>query len=565
MIESPTQFILNRHSALNAERAIWDTFWQTLGNYFSPRKADITSIEFSPDSQRFDELYDISGISACEVAGNGQMWGITQPNDKWFRLSPPVPLRHIPAVVAWHAECTEILLEEFLDPAAQFYNQMHEVYLDRSCFGTAVLYGEEGDENNLWFKAFNVGTWSIAENPRGVVDCLFRENPMTLRQMVARFGLDDVAKAHRENFIKGITGEDPKALDRQVPIVHAVYPREDQARKAGSADVLDMAYRDAYVDKKESHMIRESGFPEFPYSVTRWAKWQGNKYGYSPAWKALPEIRQLSELQKNLDYLADLLVNPRILYPSNSALDVDLAPGGGTAFDENNPNAVPREWATVGDYRLGMERAQYRKDNINQAFHVDLFQLFANLDQKNMTATEVIERSAEKLNQFGPIFHRLTTELLDPVITRSFALLLRMGKMPPIPQEMIIVGPDGSPGIGSPRPVYMSKIALALDALESGGFMKLQELMLNFNEIRPEIWDNVDFDAVVRDSSYTFGLPNDWLVPVEVRDEGRRLRAEAQARAEALQEAEMAANAAGRVGRVPPENLDNLVNRLQSN
>ncbi len=42
-----------------------------------------------------------------------------------------------------------------------------------------------------------------------------------------------------------------------------------------------------------------------------------------------------------------------------------------------------------------------------------------------MTATEVVQRNEEKMRLLGPVLGRLQSELLRPMIDRTFAILLR--------------------------------------------------------------------------------------------------------------------------------------------
>src|SRR4030095_14125404 len=122
---------------------------------------------------------------------------------------------------------------------------------------------------------------------------------------------------------------------------------------------------------------------------------------------------------------------------------VDFRASGVTYYDAANPNAIPREWATGGRYEMGKDRAIEKQKAINQAFHVDLFQMFANLDRPQMTAREVAERSGEKLIQFSPTFARLTTELFTPVLRRVWSILTRAGRMPAPPKQLMQQGPEG--------------------------------------------------------------------------------------------------------------------------
>ena len=53
-----------------------------------------------------------------------------------------------------------------------------------------------------------------------------------------------------------------------------------------------------------------------------------------------------------------------------------------------------------------------------------------------MTATEIVERHEEKLLMIGPVIERLHNELLEPLIDRTFAYLVKANALPPAPPEL---------------------------------------------------------------------------------------------------------------------------------
>ena len=55
-------------------------------------------------------------------------------------------------------------------------------------------------------------------------------------------------------------------------------------------------------------------------------------------------------------------------------------------------------------------------------FHIDQLVVTEN---RNMTATEVLQRQEEKMRILGPVLGRLQSELLSPLITRVFNIMLR--------------------------------------------------------------------------------------------------------------------------------------------
>jgi hypothetical protein len=229
-----------------------------------------------------------------------------------------------------------------------------------------------------------------------------------------------------------------------------------------------------------------------------------------------------------------------------------------TVFDPNNPNAVPREWGMQGRYDMGIDRANHRREAINKSFHVDLFQMFNTIDQKNMTAREVAERASEKLYMFNPTYSRMTSELFNPLLKRIFAVLLRAGHLPQPPMALVQEGPDGF-SLPDPEMEYNSRIALAIRQLENSSIMQTMDMYLPLTEIRPEIWDNLDADTAFRDSAKNSGMPTRWVRDMQEMEAIREQRAQQQQQAEAVQQAEQLGKAARNASGADPEKLNELL------
>jgi hypothetical protein len=69
------------------------------------------------------------------------------------------------------------------------------------------------------------------------------------------------------------------------------------------------------------------------------------------------------------------------------------------------------------------------------------------------------------------------------------------------------------------------------------------------------VFDNFDTDAAVRADFLSNGGDADILVPEGQRDETRRARAQAQQQMEEMQQAQMAADAAGKLGGIKPDSM----------
>jgi hypothetical protein len=65
---------------------------------------------------------------------------------------------------------------------------------------------------------------------------------------------------------------------------------------------------------------------------------------------------------------------------------------------------------------------EQRRGAIRDAFYVNQLMMQSG---PQMTATEVVQRNEEKMRLLGPVLGRLQSELLRPLIDRTFAILLR--------------------------------------------------------------------------------------------------------------------------------------------
>jgi hypothetical protein len=528
--------LLARHNALKAERSTWDTLWQQIADYVMPRKSQVTTKKTEGIEGFTDDIYDMTVIRANMTLAAGQLNYVTPATDRWFAFEAPEELKAQGGDEAgrWYQACTEIAFRELA--RSNFYLEIHELFLDRGAFGTSIIFAEEGKRVTLNFQNWEVGTYSIAEDDEGVVDTVFREFELTCRQAVQKFGIENVgeqcAKCYEDK--KGV------GLDRKFTFVHAVFPRADSDRMPGKQDGPNKAIASVYISVADKCCVRVGGYDEAPAAVSRFLKWGKTPYGYSPSIEALPTVKQVNFIEKQMDALAELAAFPRILIPDGLEGDVDLRSGGVTVFDPNNPNGVPKEWATQGRYDVGLQRVEAKQRQIEEAFHVTLFKMFAERE-KQMTAREVIERVQEKLVQFSPTFARMTTELLNPLLERVFGILFRAGKFPDPPEAVFVATPDGV-SLPLPQVSYTSKIALAIKALENQSFLQFVEVVAPLVQVDPTVMDAINTDKAMKGLARNLSLPIDWM---RTDEEIAAIRQQRQEAAEAQAGAEQAKLVAG--------------------
>lgn len=429
--------ICRRYDALKGARGTWEEHWQSVAEYIFPRRADFNATRTEGD-KRMTKVYDSTGIQALELLAAGLHGMASNPASRWFSLKTGnSELDEADAVREWLANVEDQIFAKMHSPGSSITTHLHELYLDFAGFGTALMFIGVGKKDNLLFQTRFLGECVIDENAEGEVDTVIRCFSMTVRQVMQKWGdkaSEDVKKKHADG-----------KVDDKVELLHCVYPRDDRDSQKETPD--NMPWASIYLEKKEKHELQNGGFEEFPYAVPRWYKVAGEKYGRSPAMTSLPDVKMLQEMMKTTIKAAQKIVDPPLMVPDDGMVGPVRTVPGGLNFYRGEREIVPL--VTGGNIPISLEMMQDLRNRILSTFFVDQLQMTGDAD---MTATEVIQRTEERMRLLGPILGRMEAELLGPIISRVFGILLRQGQLPDQPQEL-----DGVEW----RVEYVSPIALA--------------------------------------------------------------------------------------------------------
>lgn len=540
--------IKQRYDTLVGLRANSEDRWRRIAKYVMPQR-DKTNGE--------PALFDATAIRANQTLANGQLAWMSPIESPWFDFSPSSKEKDDQAKL-WLAECTEKARHALA--TSNFYTAGHEFYLDRSAFGIGCIYVETARDGGISAQCWSPGTYVIDEDADGNVDTLYREFKLTARQAAQKFGEDKLSNPMRDAL-----KDEAKKHDKRT-FVHAIYRREKT--DTTKADGENMPWASVYIETETLHLVRESGYEEQPFMVSRFLKWGSDEfhgennsamYGWTPCFGAMADIRSLQHLERCGDAYAEKRAFPPVLAPDELEGEIDPNAHGVTYFsaDMASRGAMPREWMTQGEYNAAFQRAEVKREAIRQAFFVPLFEMFAQIT-KQMTAREVAERSQEKLIQFSPTFARLVTELFNPLLERVFGLLLRGGKLgdlASIPQSLMRRLDKDNVEIPTPQITYSSRIALALKALPTIGYTRAIERITAVAQIAPEVVDNYNFDKAERATALSDGIAADFMRKESEVKEMREARAEAQAQAQQMQMLEQQAAAVGKLGGIKDDSM----------
>ena len=156
--------------------------------------------------------------------------------------------------------------------------------------------------------------------------------------------------------------------------------------------------------------------------------------------------------------------------------------------------------------------------------------------RRQITAREIDERHEEKLLMLGPVLERLHSELLDPLIDRTFNIMMRNNLMPEPPKEL-----DGI----DLKVEYISVMAQAQRAIGTGAIERLAGFVGNLAAAKPEVLDKLDADQSIDEYAEMLGVPPKIVVSDDQVAKIRAQRAEMQKQQMMMDQAQSSVQMAG--------------------
>lgn len=512
--------------ALKTERSSFENHWRDLGDYILPRRLRFFVSDRNKGDRRTQRIIDSTASFAARTLQSGLHSGITSPARPWFRLTTPDPdLAEYGPVKEWLHLLMQNMATVFLQ--SNLYNALPLIYGDTGVFGTSAMAVMDDTGDLMRCYPFPIGSYALGVSRRQVVDTCVREYQLTVRQLVAEFGIGNVSSNARTMYDKG-------DYEQAVDVCWIVLPNENADPSKLAAKYLPFTSCWFETGSDEGKFLRESGFHEFPVLAPRWSVTAEDYYGTDcPGMTCLGDVRALQVMQKKKAQAIEKMINPPVQGPpSLRNQKVSLLPGDITYLDAASQQQGLR---SVYDVRLSIAEVvsdiQDTRYLINNAFFVPLFLMLASSDaqQTQRTAREIDERHEEKLLMLGPVLERMNDELLDPLIDRVFGMMTRTGLIPPPPPEL-----EGQ----NLRVEYISLMAQAQKLVGVAGVDRFLASTVPLVQAYPEVRHKIRAMQVVDDYADMLGVNPKLVVPTDEAE--ANYNAERQAAASQMQAQQMA-------------------------
>ena len=262
--------------------------------------------------------------------------------------------------------------------------------------------------------------------------------------------------------------------------------------------------------------------------------------------KALADLKMLNLVMKTTIRGAQKVIDPPLLMPDDGVLMPFKTTPGAINFYRaglgTDKMITPLETGSKIDF--GIQFVESIRMKIREAFFIDQLQLNTG---PQMTATEVAQRTEEKLRLLGPILGRQQFELLRPMVGRLFNIMMRKKMLGMIPEVLA----DRELQVQ-----YSSQIAKAQKTSEADSFVRVMNILAPLSQLQPEIIDNLNGDQALRFLSKAYGLPEQMLRPMEdvigTREARQAQQAQAQQMQQMMAQASMAKDGASALQNMSP-------------
>jgi hypothetical protein len=506
MAQTPRERLEGRMAALKSERSSWLTHWTELARYLLPRKSIFLGRTPTNRGARTNtSIINGTPTFAVRTTVSGMNSGLTNPTSRWFRINTANKEASEQEGVRLWLDQVEDRLYEVL-AAGGAYDALNSCYEDDLVFGTAAMWHDENRETVCRYEALTVGEFMLAADESGSAKIGYREFELTTSQMVERFGLGQVSQQVKESY-------DKSNMEQRWVVNHALEPMS--RRVEGIPGAGRMPYVSAYWDPGEKRkegreaFLRVAGYEECPLHALRWYARSGEPYGYSPGMDVLGDAKQLQAKEAEKARITMKIARGPTQGPAGSKL-LDISPEAHNEVPSGVDNSIrPIFVIPPQAIQLVMQDIATIEDRIKRGLYADLFMAFVErTGQATQTRIADAERVEEKLQVLGPMLLRANRELFDPLIERTFNILMRAslplwraGQPAPLP------APPEALANADLDVEYVGKLqqALQLTNVEAinGVIGPVGQLMA----LHPPIGDKIDWDQVVDELAAAYNPP----------------------------------------------------------
>lgn len=401
-----------------AAKGDWDN-WRPLYDEayaFAIPDRDPWPMDITQGVRKNIQVYDITAVNSTRRLVSRLHSSLTPPGEQWFGLEAGDAIKDPSAkkqLNAYLQAFTEIIFEVLND--SNFDLVINELYQDL-VIGTGAMMIMESSEKKrpIKFKAVALNVIYPEGDAYDEINTVWRDFNNIYGRDVERLW----PKAQLTQSMRMRLENDPMAKFQLVEGV-VFYPEEDDYRVV----VMEQGTQEYIVDVRSKSS---------PWVVARWSKASNEVGGRGPVIEALPTIRSLNALTEEIMRNVALSTSPPWMAASDGVFNpylFQIAPNKMIPISRQSMGDLPLQRLDVaGDVNMGNLEVNDLRQQIKDALYDNPVRPVTSPEQ---TATEVMIRQQQFMEEISPAFGRLSVELLPRIINRVIFIMQRKGYLPP--------------------------------------------------------------------------------------------------------------------------------------
>lgn len=503
MAETREKQLCDELAALKAQRVNFNTTWDRIARVVLPTATSGFTSTLAQGQNLNRDIYDSTAQMALPRFAAAIDTLVTPQTSKWHQLAPKsARLRRDTGVTTFLSDLNDLLFKVRYSPRANFASRANENYMSLGAFGTGITYVHDAMPG-IRYRSMNLAETWIDTDADGTVNRLFNQREYKLHQLVDH-------PIWGPKIPESLKGDYEKNRQKPIKVCKAVYPRQSYDPKGKSR--MDMPFASCTfvvsAPGDDPVILEEGGYRKFPFGVSRYMTAPNEVYARGPAHDALADILTLQAMARTTLRYGELVTDPVWLAADEDAIDPFSARSGAINYGYLGPDGTPRVQALRpdGDPRFGLEIMDQRRQAVNGAFLVTLFQVLVENTSDRKTATEVMELVREKGALLGPVGGRLRTEYLGPMIERELDILFAAGVIKPEDVPRALLDEDGDIDIE-----YDSPLTRAMRAEEGVGILRTLEVATQLANVDPNVVKKINAARALDRLAEINGAPPDIL------------------------------------------------------
>lgn len=534
--------ICRRFKKLKADKQVWNTMYQVIGEYIRLRKQDFTSEDMKGEFLT-EGIYDSTAIFANRAMAAALLGALFPNGAKTVDIVPPSDMGNTGAVQEYYIWITKKLAEYMEIREAGLSLVLDEYMLDAGAFGWGgvTLHDDKDDfEVPIKYSNWDANHTYIDENAFGFINTVYYEKKMEVFDAAKEYGQENLSDKAKEAISTG-------KVDVTERILVAIQPRDYvEPGKLGNKNKPIASY---HINLETKQLLRESGFDYMPPTMARFSKNSGEVYGRGAGTDAFPDITMANAQAESIIRAEEKRLGPPLAILDDGTLGSDVIDTSAEAinvlsYQGRLPTSNPLfPLFTVGESKGMRESLNETREKISQHFLIDRLLDFNN--DVRMTLGEVQIRERIRGQSLAAVFNRQISEMFDPLIKKSFNVLFARGflgvsnlksaqakklkangvEVKLIPEEVVARMNSGAEVYNLK---YISPAMRVMQKEEVTSALTLMDTAIQAAAVKPNVVDTIDWDKLIKLVNDKTGGSTDLIRPDEDVKKEREARATAQ-------------------------------------